>query len=63
MHVINRRQMVQGAAALMGSAALPLAAWAQSAEDRSIYGAVEGEPYPVPAINLSRISKKHASQL
>lgn len=55
MDVLSRRRVLKGAAVLAGTIAVPLQARAQSFDDRSIYGPVEGEPFPVPAINLGRI--------
>jgi lipoprotein-anchoring transpeptidase ErfK/SrfK len=56
MHLPNRRLVLAGAVGLIGSALAPWRAFAQSEFDpRVIYAAVEGEPFPVPAINLNRI--------
>ena len=55
MDRFNRRRILKGAAALAGAAVVPGAARAQSFDDRSLYGPITGEPFPVPAINLSRI--------
>ena len=55
MKPIDRRRVVLGAAGLAGSALLPGKSSAQSLDPRDLYGAIEGEPFPVPAINLSRI--------
>ena len=52
----SRRSLLAGAAALAASSLASLPAMAQSAGDPDgRYGAVGGEPFPVPAINLRRI--------
>jgi lipoprotein-anchoring transpeptidase ErfK/SrfK len=53
---VSRRSVVMGAVSLAGGV-LARSAMAQeaAADYRQIYGPIEGEPFPVPAINLSRI--------
>jgi lipoprotein-anchoring transpeptidase ErfK/SrfK len=52
----SRRSLLAGTASLLGASLVPLRARAQAAFDpREIYAAVQGEPFPVPAINLRRI--------
>ncbi len=52
----SRRSLLAGAAGLIGSALVPWRATAQAAFDPAeLYAAIEGEPFPVPAINLHRI--------
>lgn len=56
----TRRVLLAGAASLIGLCWAPLRAMAQSDEveqvdAEQIYGAVPNEPFPVPAIDLSRV--------
>jgi lipoprotein-anchoring transpeptidase ErfK/SrfK len=60
----SRRTLLLGAASLAGAAFgaswEPLQASAQEYfEPSEIYAAVEGEPFPVPAINLNRINRNY----
>jgi lipoprotein-anchoring transpeptidase ErfK/SrfK len=60
----SRRSLLLGAASLAGAAVgaswAPLRASAQEAFDPAeIYAAVEGEPFPVPAIDLRRINHNY----
>ncbi len=60
MFRLNRRAFLAGASSLAGCALSPLAALAQEQDtvqvDASeVYAAVQGEPFPVPAIDLNRI--------
>ncbi len=58
----SRRTVMFGAAGLLSSALLPWRARAQEAAQQldpdQIYGTVEGEPFPVRAVNLSRINDR-----
>ncbi len=56
----NRRTMMIGAASLVGASLSPFKAWAQvpvaqEVDPDQIYGAVHGEPFPVPAVDTRRI--------
>jgi lipoprotein-anchoring transpeptidase ErfK/SrfK len=52
----SRRSVLAGAASLLGASVAPFRAMAQEAFDpQEIYRAVEGESFPVPAIDLHRI--------
>ena len=52
--LVSRRSVLAGGASLMG-ATLALPAWAQEADPQQVYGPIEGEQFPVSAINLARI--------
>ena len=54
MGCMDRRALLAGAAGIVGSAWAGKA-WAQEADPDQIYGAIEGEPFPIPAVNLRRI--------
>ena len=54
----TRRTMLMGAAGMIGSIWALRGAAAQSADPGDMYGAVTGEPFPVPAINLARINSR-----
>ncbi len=60
----SRRALLAGAAAgVVGMAwRLPGAA-AQSDDADSLYASIEGEPFPVPAINLGRINARYLRQI
>jgi lipoprotein-anchoring transpeptidase ErfK/SrfK len=52
----SRRFVLAGVVSLIGSSVSPVRALAQSAPDSDdLYAAVPDEPFPVPAVNLSRI--------
>lgn len=55
MSRLSRRDVLIGAASLAGVVASSTGGMAQSADPDGAYRAIEGEPFPVPAINLSRI--------
>ena len=58
MSTPSRRTILAGAVSLIGGTALaPLRAMAQEAyfDPQSTYAAIEGEPFPVPAIDLRRV--------
>ena len=59
----SRRALLTGAASLAGASCLPLKAFAQDADPDGLYAAVPGEPFPVPAINLSRINPRFLRQI
>jgi lipoprotein-anchoring transpeptidase ErfK/SrfK len=59
----SRRAVLVGAASLIGGAltsgrASAQATEVQEADASQIYAAVDGEPFPVPAVNLSRIDPR-----
>ena len=51
----RRKLLVAGAAGLVGTALAGRSAWAQAADPERMYGPIEGEPFPIPAIDLRRI--------
>lgn len=56
MSNLSRRSLLAGAAGLVGSSLIPMRAKADAFFDPEvIYGAVAGEPFPVPAVDLRRI--------
>ncbi len=55
MATATRRAVVMGAAAVLASGWRASRAAAQSYDQEQLYGAISGEPFPVPAINLNRI--------
>ena len=54
----SRRALLAGSASLVGTSWLPFKAMAQDADPDGLYDAVPGEPFPVPAINLSRLNPR-----
>ena len=59
----SRRAVMVGAASLLGSSWVPLRALAQGADPDQLYAAVPGEPFPVPAIDLSRVRNRFLRQI
>ena len=55
MKPFSRRRVLAGAASVAGATMVPLTARAQAYDPDGHYAAIQGEPFPVPAINLSRI--------
>ncbi len=63
MSNLSRRAVLVGAASLLGSSVAPLRALSQEADPEQLYAAVPGEPFPIPAINLSRINPRFLRQI
>ena len=55
MKQFSRRRLLMGAAGLAGASLPAFAAKAQPLDAGGLYGPIEGEPFPVAGINLSRI--------
>ena len=59
----SRRAVLIGASSVAFGAVLPFRAQAQDYDPGQVYGAVDGEPFAVPAINLNRVKPQFLRSL